>query len=184
MDTSLLDSLPDIVTEDNIGLFERLRADVKEAKLSEVLNDPDVLALLDRMETLDREKIRSLMADVNELREIDTDRLADVIGMLGGADQLAALLKGSTALAGPGFGQYAGDADDAGPARIQRRRVFPAERGEGAVRGAGSAGRIPYRGRHRPSGGDAGKTEGDGKSGLLSLPYLAAVEPADLFHPG
>ena len=99
MDTSLLDSLPDIVTEDNIGLFERLRADVKEAKLSEVLNDPDVLALLDRMETLDREKIRSLMADVNELREIDTDRLADVIGMLGGADQLAALLKGSTALA-------------------------------------------------------------------------------------
>lgn len=100
MDTELLDVLPELVTEENLSLFDRLRRDAKDAKIDALLANDGVLSLLDQLDAQGIAGAKTLMADVQALRGLDMDRLTGVIGLLGGADQLAALLQDSSALAG------------------------------------------------------------------------------------
>nr|WP_317412834.1 hypothetical protein [uncultured Solibaculum sp.] len=99
LDTTLLDLLPRFVNTQNINLVERLRKDVSASKLNELLDSPIAANVSGHLDSQSLQNAKRLLDDVAELQNIDMDPLNKILGSLGDAGQLMALLQSSGALA-------------------------------------------------------------------------------------
>lgn len=99
LDTSLLDLLPQYISTQNINLVERLKKDVSASQLDQLLDSPFLNSLGGQLNNQSIQNAQRLLDDVAALQNIDIDQLDSILGSLGSADQLTALLQSSGHLA-------------------------------------------------------------------------------------
>lgn len=99
LDTSLLDLLPQYISTQNINLVERLKKDVSASQLDQLLDSPFLNSLGGQLNNQSIQNAKRLLDDVAALQNIDIDQLDSILGSLGSADQLTALLQSSGHLA-------------------------------------------------------------------------------------
>ncbi|KYH34450.1 hypothetical protein CLTEP_16020 [Clostridium tepidiprofundi DSM 19306] len=100
MDKRLLDILPDYVTDENIELYDRLKADLDDIDIDYILDDPYFRTLPDKFSDKNIDKARILLDDADEIKTLDLGRILPYTRLFGYGDVLRDLAQDATDLMG------------------------------------------------------------------------------------
>lgn len=82
MDKALIDIAPDYVTDENIALYDRVKADLKDVDIDYALDNKTFRSLPDRLTDENIDKSRVLMDDADEIKTLDKDKLDPFLDVL------------------------------------------------------------------------------------------------------
>lgn len=92
MDKALIDIAPDYVTDENIKLYDRVKADLKDIDIDYVLDNKTFRSIPDRLTDENIENVRILMDDADEIRSLDKEKLDPFIDVLKQSKKLDGLV--------------------------------------------------------------------------------------------
>lgn len=98
MDKALFDILPDYVTEENIALYDRVKADLEDADIEYILDNQTLRDIPDRLTDENIEKSRLLVDDFDEIQTFDMKKLDDVTDVLDDYDDLEGMINRADSL--------------------------------------------------------------------------------------
>lgn len=98
MDTDIADVLGKYVNQENIELYDKIKADTEFANLSYLLDSQVIKDLPDSLNDENIDKARKLLTDFDEIQEMDMDKIRKAIDTLDDCDSLSSLISKSRKL--------------------------------------------------------------------------------------
>lgn len=88
MNTDIIDILPKYITDENISLFDKTKADLREADINYILDNEVLRGITDRLTDEQINKSRVLIDDFDELQTLDMDTFDKALEIINAYDDL------------------------------------------------------------------------------------------------
>lgn len=99
MDLAIAELGPEYVTKSNMDLYDRIRADLKDADIGYIMDNKTFRSLSDRLTDSNIDKARTLMKDADEIKTLDKSKMDPFIDVLKQSKDLDRLVeKGNSIL--------------------------------------------------------------------------------------